>query len=148
MKRLFADTEEGQIHYRTEGNGESVLLLHKASLSSDEYTEILPLIGKKFRAIAVDILGCGNSDQPKFKPQIEDYARNIIQFLDTLKIGKTDIVGRLFGASIAVEIATVYPARVNKLVLCDCLYVEPEILKKAEHEFRYETRFSRKMDLI
>ncbi len=139
MKRMFADTPEGQIYYRTEGDGAPVLFTHKASLSSEEFTELLPSVGKKYRAIAVDVLGCGNSDQPNFKPQIEDYARNVIHFLDALKIGKTNIVGRLFGASIAVEIAAVYPERVNKLVLCDCLYVEPEVLKKAEQEYRNET---------
>jgi pimeloyl-ACP methyl ester carboxylesterase len=139
MKRMFADTPEGQIYYRTEGDGAPVLFMHKASLSSEEFTELLPSVGKKYRAIAVDVLGCGNSDQPNFKPQIEDYARNVIHFLDALKIEKTNIVGRLFGASIAVEIAAVYPERVNKLVLCDCLYVEPEVLKKAEQEYRNET---------
>ena len=96
MKRMFADTPDGQIYYRTEGAGEPVLFMHKASLSSEEFTELLPAVGKKYRAIAMDVLGCGNSDQPTFKPQIEDYARNIIHFLDALKIEKTNIVGRLF----------------------------------------------------
>jgi len=46
MKRGYADTPEGQVHYRTEGNGETLLLLHKAGLSSDEFTEMLPFLGK------------------------------------------------------------------------------------------------------
>ena len=130
VKRAYADTPEGQIHYFTVGNGEPVLLLHKAGLSSDEFTEILPMLGKNYRAIAIDILGCGSSDQPEFTPQIADYMKNVMHFLDALKIKKTHIVGRLFGASIAVEMAALYPERVNKLILCDCLYVEPEVLKK------------------
>lgn len=139
MKRAYVDTPEGQIYYRTEGNGEPVLFLHKASLSSDEFMELIPLVSKKYRAIAIDALGCGNSDQPTFKPQIEDYARNVIHVIDALKIEKTNIVGRLFGASIAVEIATANPQMVEKLILCDLLHVEPEVLKKAEQEFRNET---------
>ena len=63
MKRVYVDTPEGQIYCRTNGSGEPVLLLHKASLSSEEFTEVLPLLGKKYRAIAMDVLGCGNSDQ-------------------------------------------------------------------------------------
>ena len=139
MKRAYVDTPEGQIYYRTEGSGEPVIFLHKASMSSEEFVDLLPSIGKKYRAIALDVLGCGNSDQPAFKPQIEEYARNVIHVLDALKIEKTNIVGRLFGASIAVEIAAEYPHRVNKLVLCDLLHVEPEVLNKAEQEFRHET---------
>jgi hypothetical protein len=30
MKRAYADTPEGQIHYRIEGNGDTILLLHAA----------------------------------------------------------------------------------------------------------------------
>ena len=65
MKRGYADTPEGQVHYRTEGNGEPLLLLHKAGLSSDEFTEMLPFLGKKFQVIAMDVLGYGNTDLPK-----------------------------------------------------------------------------------
>ncbi len=139
MKRAYVDTPEGQIYYQIAGNGEPVIFLHKASMSSEEFANLLPSIGKKYRAIALDALGCGNSDQPAFRPKIEDYARNVIHVLDALKIEKTNIVGRLFGASIAVEMAAVFPQRVNKLVLCDLLHVESAVLNKAEQEFRHET---------
>jgi pimeloyl-ACP methyl ester carboxylesterase len=56
MKRGYVDTPEGQIHYRYDGSGEPVLLLHKASLSSDEYSEMLLLLGKKYMAIARAIM--------------------------------------------------------------------------------------------
>jgi len=68
MKRAFIDTPEGQIHFRTEGRGEPVLLLHKASLSSEEYKEMIPILAKNYRVIAIDVLGCGDSDQPPFEP--------------------------------------------------------------------------------
>jgi len=139
MKRAFIDTPEGQIHFRTEGRGEPVLLLHKASLSSEEYKEMIPILAKNYRVIAIDVLGCGDSDQPPFEPKFEDYVRNIIYCLDSLKIKKTHIVGRLFGASLAIEIAAIYPERVNKLVLCDCLCVEPELLRTHQEEYRDET---------
>ena len=38
MKRAFADIPEGQMHYRIEGSGEPVLLLHAATNSADEFT--------------------------------------------------------------------------------------------------------------
>ena len=36
MKKAYADTREGQIHYRIEGKGKPILLLHMAEASSDE----------------------------------------------------------------------------------------------------------------
>ena len=37
MKRAYADIPEGQMHYRMEGDGEPILLLHMAVGSSDEF---------------------------------------------------------------------------------------------------------------
>ena len=42
MKKGYADIPSGQIHYRFGGSGPSLLLLHKTSMSSDEYSEVSP----------------------------------------------------------------------------------------------------------
>ena len=47
MKRAFTDIPEGQMHYRTEGQGEPVLLLHMAVASSDEFTRVMHILSKK-----------------------------------------------------------------------------------------------------
>jgi pimeloyl-ACP methyl ester carboxylesterase len=136
LKSAYVDTPEGQIHYRVEGSGEPLLLLHKVGLSSDQYAEMLPILGKSYYSIAVDILGCGNSDQPPHKYSIEEYAQNIIHFLDSLNIRKTNLAGHLLGASLAAEIASTYPERVDKVVLCSCINLEPELYTKMKNEFR------------
>ncbi len=41
IKRAFLDTEDGQIHYRTGGEGKPLLLLHMNPRSSDEFRESL-----------------------------------------------------------------------------------------------------------
>ena len=133
MRRGYIDTQEGQVHYREEGTGEPLLLLHKAGLSSDEYTEMLPLLGKKYRAIAMDVLGYGNTNMPVPEPGFNDYVKNILHFLDAMKIKKTNIAGHLLGSSFAVEIAAVHPERVNKLILWDGIYLD-EVERKATQE--------------
>ena len=62
MKRAYADIPEGQIHYRIEGSGEPILLLHAGVTSSDEYTRVIPFLSKTYCAIAPDFLGNGDSD--------------------------------------------------------------------------------------
>jgi pimeloyl-ACP methyl ester carboxylesterase len=84
MKRGYIETPEGQVHYRTEGNGEPLLLLHKAGLSSDEFTEMLPFLGKKYRVVAMDVLGYGNTNMPVPEPDFNDYVNNILHFLDAM----------------------------------------------------------------
>jgi len=46
MKRAYADIPEGQIHYRIEGKGEPVLLLHAGVTSSLEYIKVIPFLSK------------------------------------------------------------------------------------------------------
>jgi pimeloyl-ACP methyl ester carboxylesterase len=145
MKRGYVDTPEGQVHYRTEGSGEPVLLLHKAGISSDEYTEILPYLGKHYRAIAMDVLGYGNTDLPLKEPRFDDYIQNIEHFIASMKLKKIDIVGHLLGASFAVEIAAIHPEWVKKLVLWDCVFLEPEVQRKTQEEYSKE-RMEFKLD--
>jgi len=56
MKRAYTDIPEGQIHYRIEGSGEPILLLHMAVSSSDEFSRTMHFLSKKYRAIAIDFL--------------------------------------------------------------------------------------------
>jgi hypothetical protein len=44
IRRNFADTPRGQIHYAAAGNGRPVVLLHQTPRSWDEYKEVLPII--------------------------------------------------------------------------------------------------------
>jgi pimeloyl-ACP methyl ester carboxylesterase len=126
IRRGFANTPEGQIHYATAGHGKPVLLLHQTPRSWDEYREVLPLIGKKYWAIAMDTVGFGDSYKPQGKGSIEEYARGVIRLLDAMAISRASIVGHHTGGVIAVEVAASYPERVDKLVLSSTPYVDDE----------------------
>ena len=138
MKRGYIDTPEGEVHYRTEGSGDSVILLHKAGLSSDEFTEMLPYIGKKYKAVGIDTLGYGNTNLPAKEPDLNAYVENILHFMDGMKIKKASFVGHLLGASFAVETAVRHPERVNKLILWDLIYLDQEERKRTLEEYSHE----------
>lgn len=120
MKRAYVDIPEGQVHYRTEGQGFPVLLLHQSVCSSDEYSRVIPFLSSDYWVIAMDTLGFGESDKPPRPYGIADYARSVVSFLDALGIDKACVVGHHTGASIAVELAAAYPGRVHRLVLSGC----------------------------
>lgn len=80
MKRGYADTPEGQIHYYTHGRGEPLLLLHATPRSARSYARMTRLLGAKFRCFAVDTLGFGSSDPLPAKATMEDLARSMIHF--------------------------------------------------------------------
>lgn len=117
MKRAYVETPEGQIHYQIEGNGEPLILLHQASFSSEEFVELMPILGKHYKVIARDMLGYGMSDANPPGFEIEDYAKADINFLKALGIEKASFVGVHTGSSIAAEISICQPDIVDKLIL-------------------------------
>jgi len=137
MKRAYTEVPEGQIHYRTEGDGEPLLLLHQTPFSSDEYSKMIPILSKRYRVVAMDTLGYGNSGKPPGVYQIEDYARSIISFLDALDIRKTSVVGHHTGATLAVELASVYPERVDKVIISGCSLYTPQERQSMLNNIRY-----------
>jgi len=117
MKRAYVDIPEGQMHYRIEGNGEPILLLHMAVASSDEFSRVMHFLSQKYRAIALDFLGAGDSDPAPYEYKVLDHARTVVSFMDSLDIKKTNIVGQLFGGHVAAEVAINWPERVDKLIM-------------------------------
>ena len=117
MKRGYADTPQGQIHYLTAGEGDPLLLLHQTG-SSRQYWKLMPLLAKKYRTFAPDNLGSGNSDPLPPNAQIADLALSMVQFLDFLGIEKAHIFGFHTGNKIATEMAAAWPSRVDRLILC------------------------------
>jgi pimeloyl-ACP methyl ester carboxylesterase len=126
IRRGFVDTPRGQIHYAAAGQGTPVLLLHQTPRSWDEYRDVLPILGRRHRAIAMDTIGFGDSYKPEGEVSIEDYARGVVLLLDGLGIERASIVGHHTGGVIAVEVASTHPERVDRMVLSSTPYVDAE----------------------
>lgn len=119
IRRAFADLSVGQVHYAECGDVQAppVLLLHQSPRSWTEYREVLPLLGARCRAIAMDTAGFGDSAPIDGPASIEAWARVAVELLDALRIVRADVVGHHTGGVIAVEIAAAFPERVRSLVL-------------------------------
>jgi pimeloyl-ACP methyl ester carboxylesterase len=117
-RRHFIDLREGQIHYAAAGEGRRVLLLHQTPRSWDEYRDVLPLLGLRYHAIAMDTPGFGDSVKPPLgADSIEKWARTVVDLMDALGLDSASIVGHHTGAAIATEVAASQPSRVDALVL-------------------------------
>lgn len=124
-ERQFIRTATGVRHVAVAGSGLPVLLLHQTPRSWDEYRDVLPLLGRHVRAIAMDTPGFGDSEKLGGEASIEAWAEAALSLLDALGIGRACIVGHHTGAVIALEIAATVPDRVLGLVLSSCSMVDP-----------------------
>ena len=122
----YADSPFGQIHYVKAGSGEPVLLLHQTPRSVDEYRDVVPLLGRSFRAIAMDTLGFGASARPEQAWSIELFASGVLALMDALGLERAALVGHHTGGVIAMEVAAAAPERVSALVLSGTPYVDAE----------------------
>lgn len=126
IRRGYADTDEGQIHYAQCGSrdAEAVLLLHQTPRSWAEFRPVLPLLGARYRAVAMDTLGFGDSAMPAGPASIERWAAAAKQLLDALGIARAHVVGHHTGGVVAIELAAAFPQRVGKLVLSSTPFVD------------------------
>ena len=138
MKKAYVDIPEGQIHYRTEGSGRPLLMLHESPTSSITYSRVIPILARRFRVIAMDTMGYGNSDPPETTYEVADYARTIAHFLDAMELKQVSIVGHHTGSVLAIEFAVSFPHRVDKLVLSGLVVpTEPEKVEELRNSPRY-----------
>ena len=119
LRRAFADTSLGQIHYRTAGSGPPLVLLHNTWLSSRMFFGVIPDLAREFTVYALDTLGQGDSDPAPADRVLEipDYARVLLEALESLGLDDAAVVGHHTGSVIASEAAIQQPQRFRKLVI-------------------------------
>jgi pimeloyl-ACP methyl ester carboxylesterase len=135
IRRAFADLSHGQIHYAICGDTAAppILLLHQTPRSWMEYREVLPLLGQRFCAIAMDTPGFGDSAPLPGSASIERWAAVAVELLDALSIARAHVLGHHTGGVIALEIAASFPSRVASLVLSSTPFTG-EAFRRARRE--------------
>jgi pimeloyl-ACP methyl ester carboxylesterase len=95
-----------------------VILIHGAlSAIGTSFGEILPLLAKTRRVIAVELQAHGHTADIDRPLTVQNFAADVLALLDHLGIEQTDLFGWSMGAAVALEIGTHHPSRVGRLVL-------------------------------
>ncbi len=100
--------------------GPPVLLIHGiARDGAHDWDEVIPVLAKHRRVLAMDLPGFGRSskDPAQYRPM--SYASFIDELIDPRIEGDFDIVSHSMGVSIALEVAARHPDRVKHLVVAD-----------------------------
>jgi pimeloyl-ACP methyl ester carboxylesterase len=114
---MKAMTPRGQLHYIETGSGDPLLLIPGLGLDHNYYRLGIPLLAQRFRVIAVDPLGIGESDKPEIDYRVEDWADDFAALIDTLGHGRVHVLGSSLGGAMALALAQRHPALVAKLVV-------------------------------
>lgn len=128
VTRHFVAVPQATVHYAECGDGdETVLLLHQTPRSWNEFRDVLPLLGRRRRAIAMDTVGFGDSSPlPAEENSVEAWAEVALALLDALGVERAHVVGHHTGAVIGIQLAGSAPERVRSLVLSSSPFDDPE----------------------
>ena len=96
------------------GAGAPVLLLHSGVTDRRMWQPQVPALGHRFRVIAPDLRGFGDTPLP---PEPFADADDVADLLDHLGVADAAVVGSSTGGRVALELATRHSERVNSLVL-------------------------------
>jgi pimeloyl-ACP methyl ester carboxylesterase len=97
-------------------DGAVILLLHDLGSSGDSWRHVAPLLGQRFRVVAIDLRGHGGSSHTT-DYSFEAMRVDIIRLLDALGFLGVIAIGHSMGGLVAYLLAATRPDLVRALVL-------------------------------
>ena len=134
----FVEVNGMQVHYRDEGTGFPIVLMHGTAASLHTYDAWTKQLSKDYRVIRLDLPAFGLTGPNKNADySIESYTKFLSQFLEKIKVDKFYLAGNSLGGNIAWNYAAEYPEKVLKLILIDASGLptftpQPPIFKMAK----------------
>ncbi len=117
-KKRLVNVGDDRVAYYEEGNGDPLLLLHGCPFSSFIWRGVIPHLSDRYRCLAPDLLGLGDTETPKDADwSLRAQAEMVVGFLDALGIGCAHVVGHDHGGALAQLLAAEHPERVERLVI-------------------------------
>jgi len=107
-----------RLAYLRQGSGETVLLVHGVTTYSFIWRQVLSQLSENYDVIAVDLLGCGDSDTPlDVEYSLPTQAEYLMEFVSQLGIQKLHYVGHDVGGGIGQVFAVRFPNLLHDLTL-------------------------------
>ena len=115
----FMEVDGLDLHYRVEGEGEPLLLLHGWAASLHTWDGWVEELKEEFRVIRLDLPGFGLTGPPEREEgySMEYYVDIVDEFLEELNIEEFHMAGNSLGGAITWNYAAEYPQKVNRIVL-------------------------------
>ena len=108
-----------ELHYLAGSQGPALILLHGYAETSRMWRPIIPVLAKRFRVIAPDLPGIGDSGIPADGLDMKSAATRIHALARSLGVEKARVVGHDIGLMVAYAYAAQFPSETEKLVLMD-----------------------------
>ena len=99
----YLELHGDRVAYQEAGAGEALLLIHGMAGSSATWRAVLPQLSKKYRVVAPDLFGHGESAKPRGDYSLGAFAVSLRDLLDELGITRATVVGQSLGGGVAIQ---------------------------------------------
>lgn len=101
----FIEVDGAQMHYVEEGDGAPILFIHGNPTSSYLWRNIIPFVSGQGRAIAVDLIGFGQSDKVDDAYMFQDHYAYIEGFIEAMGLENVTLVVHDWGSALGLYYA-------------------------------------------
>ena len=114
MEKKYISIGKETIAYLDIGEGPVVLMVHGNMSSSVHYEPLISRIKDKYRCIALDLRGFGDSSYNNRFDTLEELADDVNLFTEALGIDSYYLVGWSNGGGVSLKLCAKYPSKVKK----------------------------------
>jgi non-heme chloroperoxidase len=114
-------TSDGvKLHYLEAGSGKPILMIPGWSQTAEQFKHQLTGLSDRYRVIAIDLRGHGESEKPEFGYKISRLAKDVHDVIYALDLNEVNILGHSMGSSVIWNYYDLFgPERLSKLLLID-----------------------------
>ncbi len=149
MEDKYASVGGVNVHYLdAPGGSPPIVMLHGLSANAHCFAGVIAAgLSPKFRVVAPDLRGRGQTDKPATGYSMAEHAADVLGLLDTLGLERVILAGHSFGGYVAIYIAARYPERVEKLIVIDAaITLNPRVNELLKPSLDRLTRVSPSVD--
>lgn len=107
------------VHYRDEGSGKTVVLLHGWQAGLETFDDLAKELSSHHRVVRLDWPGFGRSQRPGAIWGISDYAKLLAAFLEKIDAQPFCLLGHSFGGRVVIKAAADKLIGADRIVLVD-----------------------------
>lgn len=134
----YAMVDGVRIHYRDEGQGPVVVLLHGSIVNLHEWSEVVPLMTDRFRVIRLDWSPYGLSGpDPSGEYSTARAAQLVDGLLTQLGVDDFTLVSTSNGANVALEYNRRFPGHANAMAFSILPLERPSQTREIDWRFKF-----------
>jgi len=118
--RYFKTSDGVNLHYLEAGSGPPLVMIPGWSQTAEQFKHQIDVLSGRYRCIAIDMRGHGESEKVGFGYKIQRLAKDLHEFLAGLDLAKVALLGHSMGCSIIWCYWDLFGSdRLSKIILAD-----------------------------